>query len=237
MMDLVTDFKSIINKSTDEAIKVLDKVYKDLHLEINKTFIQNVNKYYIIMNVWNKKLKEKFNSKDISKLLDNILLNYCSILNCIVLSDEKMLNFLYRNIIESVVRIISGDLKTRELDRLFTYISDKTSKQKEKELLLMYSSILKSIYNNNCLFIHTDIKKIPDNITNLFEYYRNSNENKLSYLEEDFKKVNICILCIYQIIYYDIYVNLKGNAKGLMDEVIPYEYRLHFGEIEKEKRK
>lgn len=178
MIDLVTDFKELINKSTDDTIVALGNIYKNLNLEINRKFINNVNKYYIIMNVWNKKLKVKFNNADISRLLDNILLDYCSILNCVILSDEKLLNFLYRNIIESTLRIISGDLKTREIDNLFTDISKNSVGTKEKELLQMYSSQLKRIYNNNCLFIHTDTQKIPENITNLFEYNNNSNENK-----------------------------------------------------------
>lgn len=237
MIDLVTDFKELINKSTDDTIVALKKIYINLNLEINRKFINNVNKYYIIMNVWNKKLKVKFNNADISRLLDNILLDYCSILNCVILSDEKLLNFLYRNIIESALRIISGDLKTREIDNLFNDISKNSVGTKEKELLQMYSSQLKSIYNNNCLFIHADTQKIPENITNLFEYNNNSNENKEKYLEKDFERVNIDILCIYQIIYYEIYLNLKSNAKGLMDEIIPYDYRLRFGEFEKEKRK
>ena len=191
MLDLVTDFKAIIKKSTNDVIEVLDKVYKNLNLEINKKFIEDVNKYYIIMNVWNKKLKCKFNNNDISKLLDNILLDYCSILNCIILSDEKLLNFSYRNIIESVLRIISGNLETKEIDSLFGVIGNKASNDLEKKHLQSYLSVLKSIYNNSCLFIHTDIKKIPENITNLFEYNKNSNERKEKYLSDNFNKLNV----------------------------------------------
>lgn len=236
MVDLVTDFKPLIKKSTDDIIKVLDKVYKNLNLEINKKFIEDVNKYYIIVNVWNKKLKDKFNNSDISRLLDNILLDYCSILNCIILSDEKLLNFLYRNIIESVLRIISGNLTTKEIDGLFNAIGSKASNDLEKNCLQSYSSILKSIYNNNCLFIHTYIQKIPENITNLFEYNENSNKSKEKYLINDFDKLNIAILCIYQIIYYEEYQNLKPNVKGLMNEIIPYDYRIRFGKVQSERR-
>lgn len=237
MLDLVTNFKDKIKKSTDEIIIVLDKVYKNLNLEINKKYIEDVNKYYIIMNVWNRKLKEKFRNNNISRLLDNILLDYCSILNCIILSDEKLLNFLYRNIIESFLRIISGDLENRDIDNLFTSISKQASNDIEKEALQSYSSVLKTIYNNNCLFVHTYIDKIPENITNLFEYNENSNKSKKIYLEKDFEKLNIAILCIYQIVYYEEYRSLKSNAKGLMNEIIPYDNRIRFGKVEKEKRK
>lgn len=236
MLDLVTDFKKIIDKSTNETIKALEDIYKNINIEKNKMFIRNISKYYMGMVIWNKKLKEGLNDGRIVKLLDNILLDYCSILNCVILGDEKVMNFLYRNIIESVLRIISLEFDSKEIDCLFNGISKGYNTDKEKEILDAYSSLLKSIYNHNCLYIHTDVNRIPERLTNLIEYRNNSEDIDFSELIKKFDDLNIAILCIFQIKYYFIYNTFKPNAKGLMAEIIPYSNRIKFGDFEKEMR-
>ncbi len=236
MVDLVTDFKKIIDISTEDTINILKNTFVEVNSEKNELFVRSISKYYMIMSIWNKKLKETTQDYKIGKLLDNILLDYCSILNCVILGDEKVLNFLYRNIIESVLRVISSEFESKEIDALFNGIGRDCSGSVEKTVLNSYSSLLKSIYNVNCLYIHTDVEKIPDNLINLIAYNNNSKELNTDNLIKKFDDLNIAILCIFQIKYYNIYINLKSNAKGLMDELIPFKNRVKFSEVEKEIR-
>ncbi|NFL75549.1 hypothetical protein FDB81_07375 [Clostridium sporogenes] len=237
MIDLVTDFKKIINKGTEKTIDSLNEVFKSLNIEKNKEFIRNITKYYMVIAIWFKNLKENISENDDRRfLLDNILLDYCSILNCVILGDEKIINFLYRNVIESMLRFVTCELTTKEIDKLFNKISQECKGNKEKKIMQTYVSVLKSIYDESCLYIHTDVDKIPSDLKNLIDYNNKSKKLDMSKLINSFNNLNISIFSILQIKYYDIYLNFKSNTKGLINEVMPLKYRIRNSEFENERR-
>ena len=47
MIDLVTNFKNIIDKST---ISVLEEVFNSVNIDKNKDFIRNITKHYMTMS-------------------------------------------------------------------------------------------------------------------------------------------------------------------------------------------
>lgn len=236
MVDLITDFKDVIENSTKNSISELNETFKSLNLDKNKTFVKNINKFYMAIAMWHKYLKDNISDNNRDILLDNILLDFCSLLNCIILGDEKLIKFLYRNIIESILRYITLKLDSRDIDTMFKDISLDCNGTIEKKLLQEYSSVLKSIYNDTCLYVHTDISKITPSLTDLMKYNKNGKKLRMDKLLNDFNNLNVSILCIFQIKYYDIYLSFKGNVQGLINEVIPLEDRIKLSDFEKERK-
>ncbi|MFQ9672145.1 MAG: hypothetical protein ACLRZT_02065 [Clostridium paraputrificum] len=230
MIDLVTDFEKIININTQKTIKVLKSTFNNVNEEKNKSFIKSVTKYYTAIAIWNNNLSNIFGVNR-RRLIDNILLDYCSLLNCIVLGDEKLINFLYRNIIESILRVITNELKIKEIDSLFKIEKLGYRNIYEKKLIETYSSRIKSIYINSCKYVHADIDKIPKKITNLLEYYTNSNNSNNNKMLREFEELNISILCILRIKYSNIYNNFKPNSKSFVEEIIPLKERIKIANI------
>ncbi|SCK04726.1 Uncharacterised protein [uncultured Clostridium sp.] len=230
MIDLVTDFEKIININTQKTIEVLKNTFNNVNIEKNKPFIKSVTKYYTAIAIWNNNLSNIWGA-DRKKLMDNILLDYCSLLNCIVLGDEKLINFLYRNIIESILRVITNELKNKEIDSLFKIEKIGYKNIEEKKMIESYSSLIKSIYINSCKYVHVDINKIPKKITNLLQYNTNSDTINNSKMLKDFEDLNIAILSILRIKYSNIYYNFKPNSKSFIEEIIPLKERIKIRDI------
>ncbi|MGX4490459.1 hypothetical protein ACWJV3_13065, partial [Clostridioides difficile] len=187
-----------------------------------------INKYYTLITFWINAFKSNVISNDKSILLDNILLDYCSLMHCVTLGDIKLINFLFRNIIESILRYITDELETKDLESLFKKMSSGIVDNTEKYLLQTYASQIKQVYDDTCLYIHTDISKIQQNLTNLIDYKLNLEESKIDFLNNTFNKMNISILNILRIKYYPIYLAMKDNAKGFHDQFIPLEDKIKF---------
>ena len=229
-MDLVSDFKRVINNNTDNCIEELKKVFIDIKIDKNKECYKDINKFYTGLVIWVQVLKEQEKIEEKKILLDNILLNYCSILNGIVLGDIKVINFLYRNVIESIVRYITGELTTQNLEQAFKNLSNMVD-DNNKDSILIYVSRLKQIYDSTCLYIHTDTKKIDSRLTTLINFKKNSEEVNLDSIKEDFKKMNISIICILSIIFKKERQKMRDNAKGYLAEIIPLEDRIRIEQI------
>lgn len=234
--DLISDYKKIINESASKTILSLEEIFKDINIDKNKEFVHQITKFFMAMEIWSRKITEKNSDTNLEKLMKNILLNYCSILNCLILGDEKVIKFLYRNIIESILRAITLNFNTKDIEGLFKNISNSCTTVKEKELIQTYLSVLKSIYDDTCLYVHTDVSKIPHNLNNLVKYNINSKTLKVDKLLNDFNNLNICMLCILLIKYYDLYTSFKSNARGFIDEIIPLSKRVQISHFIEEKR-
>ncbi|WP_270558165.1 hypothetical protein, partial [Clostridium perfringens] len=75
------------------------------------------------INLWKKQLEAKLELNEKDKiLLCNLNLNFCSLINCVVLGDEKLINFLYRNIIETILRFCTKEYESKDLEAMFKKI-------------------------------------------------------------------------------------------------------------------
>lgn len=90
-MDLVTDFKQIIKDKINDTFEFLNTIYKNLDQNDsdNKDIIREINKSYILISIW----RNNFSDDKNIALIDNILLNYCSLTHAILLKDNKVINF------------------------------------------------------------------------------------------------------------------------------------------------
>lgn len=232
-MDLVTDFQKMINTNTKKSISFLQKIYISVDQEKKYDLYRDVNKYYTAMSIWVKNLIEYDDSEN-NILLNNILLDYCSIINCIVLNDKKLIFFEIRNIIESFIRIVTKNYTTRDLEKLFRDINAIESIECKKNQMQIHISRLKQSYDEACLHIHTDTTRIPMSLTNLIDY--NLNDISINEAMTTFNKVNLAMLNILKIKYIETYMSLKDNAKTYMDELLKLEDRIAFKKIIEEHR-
>lgn len=230
-MDLVTDFNKLINQNTEKTINSLAQIYIDTDKTKNSKFYKDITKYYSLMYVWVSKLSETETSQEKKILLYNVLLNYCSIINCVKLGDKKLIMFLYRNTIEGIIRYITSELTTKELDSLFSSIIKDEDIEIQKELVQMYTSQIKQIYNDACLYIHTDTSKITKDIKNLIDYIYNMSNESLEMLRKDFEKMNIAIISIFKLRYVDVYLGMKANSRALHDEIMPLNDNIRYGDF------
>lgn len=229
-MDLVSDFTRLIDKNTGATIDFLKSKYVIVNEDKNYNFIKDINKYYTGVSIWVKKITESNNSEQIM-LLNNILMDYCSILNSVILGDEKIFYFLVRNIIESFIRAITMNFTTRDLEQLFKDIAIGEENEYCKQKIQTHVSRLKQIYNDSCLYIHADTSKIPMSLTNLIKYYNYGEEKNFEEARVTFKKINLAMLNIFQLLYRDTYIDFKDNAKSYLNELIELEDRITFYKI------
>lgn len=225
-MDFVTDFKQQINKNTTSCMNELNNVFHNIKSDKNKAFYKDINKYYTGMAIWVDLLNKDVKLKENKVLLDNILLDYCSILHCVVLGDVKLIKFLYRNIIESFARYITTELYSKEIDSIIKSICKELNSTR-REIGLIYESQLKQIYNDACVYVHADINNMIPNLTTLINYKNNSEEVSLDTIKQDFSKVSRCMICLLIIIHKEMYINMKDNAKAYINEILTLEDRIN----------
>lgn len=213
-MDLVTDFKEIISNNTHNTFSELTKIYNDPQIEKNYNLIKEINTSYTLISIWRNNLANESNIE----LINNILLNYCSLTHSIILKDIKIINFILRNIIESFIRFINSDARSKDLEGLFKKLREKSPNSVGERLIEAYSSQLKDIYTQNNFYVHTDISKIPD-IKTLIEY-RDNNSIDYVFIENQIKKLTNSMVNIFRIVYINIFIDMKSNSKGLHYEII-----------------
>lgn len=226
-MDLITDFKKIINQNTENTITSLKKIYININEDKNYTFYKDISKYYTAISSWVEVLKETFKDDNSKILLNNVLLDYCSIMHCVALGDVKLINFLFRNIIESFLRYITNELTARDIEEMFRKLSLNTN-EKEKKLIQVYSSQIKQIYDDTCLYVHADTSRMPTDLTNLLDYYRNSINIEMESLRKAFERLNIALINLLKIKYVELFINMKINVKGFLDEIVPIDERVKY---------
>ena len=221
--------KDIIEKNTESVIELLELMYKNISLETNKDFYRTITTYYSAISIIIKKLKTDEESTDKIILLDNVLLNFCSLIHCVVLKDIKLINFIYRNIIESVIRYIANDFTTRDLEQLFKILTNYSLHVSSgTDLVRKYGGQLKYIYTKNCSYVHTDPSKIPTNLVNLTDYQSIDNQDQISYLKKDFEILNTAIIGLFKVLYKDKYIDLPINNKIYIDEITPLKNRTEY---------
>ncbi len=228
-MDLVTDFKQIIKDKINDTFEFLNTIYKNLDQNDsdNKDIIREINKSYILISIW----RNNFSDDKNIALIDNILLNYCSLTHAILLKDNKVINFLLRNSIESFLRYVNNEPDTRDLEALFSDLKDRVAISEGKNLISNYSSQLKNIYTNSNFYIHTYIDKIPD-IKTLADYLHNDDFNYIS-VKKTLEKMNKAMICILRIIYIDVFLSLKPNAQAAHYEFIHLDENIKFDDYKK----
>lgn len=229
MIDLVTDFKKIINDKIEDTFEFLSSIYKNIDINDTnyKDIIRELNKSYVLISIW----KNKFDTEENIMLINNILLNYCSLTHAIFLKDSKVINFLFRNSIESFLRFINNQPDTRDLESLFSDLKEKVSISQGKSLIIDYSSQLKDIYDNSNFYIHTYINNIPD-IKTLNEYLHNDTFNYKT-IKRDLEKMNKAMVCILRIVYIDVFITLKPNAQAAHYEFMPLDENEKFDNYKK----
>lgn len=213
-MDLVTDFKEIISNNTNSTFNELTKIYNNPQTEKNYNLIKEINTSYTLISIWRNNLANESNIQ----LLNNILLNYCSLTHSIILKDIKIINFILRNIIESFIRFINSDTCSKDLEDLFKKLRKKAPNAVGETLIEAYSSQLKDIYTQNNLYVHTDISKIPD-IKTLIEYRNNDSINYV-FIESQIKKLTNSMVNIFRIVYINVFIGMRPNSQGLHYEII-----------------
>ena len=226
-MDLVTDFDSLIQKNSEKSLAKLNELYKDVKQDLRKNFYKSINKFYTAMEVWVRQLSQKEIDEENKIILKNILYNYCLILHIVVIGDKKILNFLYRNTIEGFIRYLTGELESRELDSLFSKVN-KVESGKCRSTMEIYISRLKQIYDESCLYIHTDTSRMPDDLITLLDLQNKHNEIDLKEEKDTFDKMNLAMINILKIKYYDLYKEFKDNIKSYMDELLTLDDRKRF---------
>lgn len=226
-MDLITDFKKIINQNTENTIASLEKIYININVDKNYKFYKDISKYYTAISSWVEVLKENFKDDNGKILLNNVLLDYCSIIHCVALGDVKLINFLLRNIIESFLRYITNELIARDIEEMFRQLSLNTNEE-EKKMIQVYSSQIKQIYDDTCLYVHADTSRMPTDLTTLLDYYCNSINIEMDSLRKVFEKLNIALINLLKIKYVYLFVNMKVNVKGFLDEIVPIDERVKY---------
>lgn len=229
MYKIMDNNQKIIEQSTKSTIQSLEQMYKNISLETNKTFYKTITKYYSAISIIIINLKTGEENEDKKILLDNILLNFCSLIHCVVLKDMKLINFIYRNIVESVIRYITDDLTTRNLDQLFKVLTTYSSGVPSgSELVRKYGGQLKDIFTKSCLYVHTDTSKIPTNLVNLYDYQNNNNEEETLRLMHDFDILNTAIINLFKVLHKELYLGLPINNKMYIDEITPLPSRIEY---------
>lgn len=225
-MDNASD---IIKNNTQLTIESLQEMYKDINLEKNKSFYKMIAKYYSAISIIILNLKKFEKNDDKVILLDNILLNFCSLIHCVVLKDIKLINFIFRNILESVIRYITEDITTRNVESLFKILTScSPDTYSGAHLVQKYSGQLKNIYTKNCLYVHTATSKIPSNLVNLFDYRNNSNDDEMLDLMNDFNILNIAVITLFKVLEKNLYLSIPMNAKIYIDEITPLASRIEY---------
>jgi len=228
-MDYISNHKQTIIHNTISTMNSLKQIYIDINALKNRSFYKEITKYYSAIAIIINTLKANEYSEPRRTLLDNILLNFCSLIHCIVLRDIKLINFIFRNIIESIIRYLTNELTSRDLDLLFksltTFPSDGFT---GPNLIQKYGGQLKDIYTRNCLYVHTDTSKIPTNLVNLSDYKNYDSDNEISVLLNDFKILNLAIISLYKIFYKNLYSDTPINQKSYIDELTPLDYRVEY---------
>lgn len=224
-MDLVTDYKKICSESTEKLIKYLERIYINTDAKENREFFSQIDKYYRALAIWKEALTNKSTNTERDKLLDNVLLDYCSMIHNVVIGDIKVLHFLMRNCIESFVRYITNCLRTKELEKLFSDASQKYSGNIQN-LMRTYMSQLKQVYKESCLYVHADTSKIEKNICTLLMLENSVNGSQKDKIKADFTRINVAMICVLKIKYFTIFENMKENAKGYLDYVTPFDERI-----------
>ncbi|WP_026393989.1 hypothetical protein [Acetobacterium malicum] len=224
-MDLVTDYKAITNENTNNTVTYLRKIYSADNFD--EEFIYNINKYYTALSTWFSYIN--CDEEALNKLLDNILFNYCSLIHCIVFKDNKIIHFLIRNTIESFFRFCNKDIVSKQVDILFENANKLLPIGDNKNMLMNFTSQMKQIYNENCLYIHAAPEKMKLDLNNLLDYQSNQNQDKNNeYLnaKKDFIKVNNAMLCTLLLIYNQDFKRMKLNAQGYIEEAMNFSDRL-----------
>lgn len=217
-MDLVSDYKKIIHENTECVKESLSNTFKKVPEEY-ESFYYDINKYYIALNAWSSKLEKD----DSSVFFDNILFDLCSLIHCVVLGDKKLINFLYRNIIESFWRYCTNDSTSKDMEHIFRKVNF-LSEGSKRIVTMKYNSQLKQNYDQNCHYIHVDIAMIEPDLKSLMDYYENDRD--LSQLQKEFCMICNAMLCILYLLYPKAYNNMKDNAKGYLQELIPLKNRV-----------
>lgn len=218
------NFNQLVEENTNKSINILKETYLEKEVLKFKSFIKTINKYYTGLEVLFRKLDKNSNQ---NKLLNNILMDLCSLIHCVILSDKKLIYFIYRNIIESILRYISNDINSKNLDNLFNQLV-KSEEGFEKELINKYKGQLKEIYTESCRYVHTDITKIDTLLTTLTQYKSNSSNNNLKNEEKILKQLSCAIIALLKIKYRDNYELLRSNSKGYLDDILPLDIRIEY---------
>lgn len=229
-MDLISDFQILINKNTAKSVKILKGTFKNVGE--GNLFYKAINRYYTGMRVLFEYLPK---DERRSILLNNILMNMCSLMYCVTLKDIKLIYFLYRNTIECLLRYISEDYESRELEKLFLDI-DQDVTGYEKICLEKYKSQIKYLYTEACHYIHTDVTRMPKEIKNMKQYDTHRRSINLSKELEFFKRLSYLIVIILIIKNYTQYDIMKKNSKAYLNDILTLEGRKELKSILLEKK-
>lgn len=225
MIDLITDFDNIVN---EQLIGIVEYCKEQFNLEEvdkdTKSHIRTLIKSYVIIGIWYKKLPTINNL-----FIMDILGNLCSILHMIILKDVKGLNFFSRNTIENFLRYMTKDLTSKNIDGLFAFKNYEIwSENKKYDSQLNISlEILKHKYSELCKYVHSDTSIMTFEKACLTQYSNNNTDlsKHIKTLKQIMEQINIILFVIYQ----DKYNSLKTNAKTLIIDYIPNEYKNQLG--------
>ena len=226
-MDLVTDYKKYYTNGADRILEHLRTIYKKDMGEKHRDFYLQIDKYYRALLIWEKAFSIHSHNIERDKLLDNILRDYCSMIHNIVFGDVKVLYFLLRNIIESFVRYISNNLLTIDLESLFSNVAKNCVESAEcQNYVRTYMAQLKQVYDKSCLYIHADTTRVKEDVYTLLEIYGDQNTEELEAIKKEFVMINVAMLCLLKVKNVAVFRNMKENAQGYLDFVIPLEKRV-----------
>lgn len=227
-MDLITDYKKIYVDSCKKTKDYLKSVYIDIDENNKNDAYLAIDKYYRAISIWKRVLD--LEEKE-TKLINNILLDYCFLLHGFVIFDIKSIKFLFRNIIESFIRFITNDYEGRDIELIFSNITKKYE-GKEKKYLEIYVSQLRQIYDEACLYIHANTEKMNEEIYTLLSIQDNNEEIEIKKTIKEFVRMNVAMLSILKKENSETYDRMKENAQGYLNYIIPLEERIREKELE-----
>lgn len=190
----------------NKLCEYLKSYYKIDALE-NEERYKNFHTYCWMIMIWLKELK-KTGIDD--KFFNDIFMNMIATVHCLIHNDMKISNFLLRNSIENFLRFFKNYMKEINIedspDSIFTYIFsnlDNGSLSKEK------FQILKSVYSECCLYVHSALLKDNNLCDCLVNYDGYFDAEEVERFNNNFKNTYLSINSILILYNKKIFDNMS----------------------------
>lgn len=209
-MHTAFDDKYLEPKKNDynRLIEYLSCYYNSREL-INEEELKNVHTSCWIIMIWLLELKK---CKAGDKFLNDIFVNMIATIHSLIHKDIKISNFLLRNSIENFIRFLQNHIKEINIhdspDMIFNCIF---SNLKNESFMHKNFEILKSIYSECCLYVHSTLLK-DDNLCDCLikydSFYRDEEHERFI---NNFKNAYSAINNLLMIYNQNVFDNMSYN--------------------------
>lgn len=216
MFTPIGNYMEPVNNDFINLINYLEKYYKKKLSDKKKQILKMVHKHVWITMIWKEKLLNTHN-----EYINDMILDLFSIIHSCVIGDLKVINFLIRNLIEDFIKyckIYYNEIDCMSMPRdIFSIIFSKT---KNDDFIHNNYSIIKSIYSDMCLTVHSaniDSFKICDSLIKYDKLYADDEIlNDIEKLDKVFRAMNN-INCVKQIKkFVSINIDIQSIVRDYM---------------------